>query len=193
MKFAEKMSANRWLWLNKRTLIFSLFTRPFSSHCGALFDRCSDLETYPLESGSHAKSLESRPLSFFFTLFDVGPGQGPRKDHVGGRRSGNICDFAVVHARPTLQSPFSPWTSRRPLCVVHFWRGPRRDLGDRGSRGEVLAKTSRAPFFTRKKWTFPFSSRVLHVPGQMRAKVLRPWPHPHAGVYLILIMVYQMP
>jgi hypothetical protein len=100
-----------------------------------------------------------RNLFFFFSMFNFRLGQGPRKDHVGGRCDVNIRDFVVVHARSTLQSPRSPWTSRRPRCVVHYRRGPCRDLGDRGRRGEVLAKTSRARSFTPKKWTFLFSSR----------------------------------
>jgi hypothetical protein len=68
--------------------------------------------------------------------------------------------FVVVHARPTLQSPRSPWTSRRPRCVVHYRRGPRRDHGDRGRRGEAHARTSQSPLFANKTWTILFSSRV---------------------------------
>jgi hypothetical protein len=87
----------------------------------------------------------------FFSMFDFGLGQGPQKNHVGGHRDVNIRDFVVVHARSMLQSPHSPWTSRRPRCVVHYRRGPHRDLVDRGHCGEVLAKTSWARFFTPKK------------------------------------------
>ncbi len=43
-----------------------------------------------------------------------------------------------------------------PVC-----RGPRSDHRDSGHCGKVPEKTLRGPFFTTKKWTFVFSSRVL--------------------------------
>ncbi len=110
----------------------------------------------------HVKSLESLQKSYFFSLFDFGPGQGPQKDHVGGCCNINIRDFVVVHGRSTLQSPHSPWTLRRPCCVVHYRRGPHRDLGDSGRHGEAHARTSQSPLFTNKTWAILFSSRGGH-------------------------------
>jgi hypothetical protein len=112
-----------------------------------------------------------RNLFFFFLMFDFGPGQGLQKDHVGGRRDVNIRDFVVVHARSTLQSPRSPWTSRRPHCVVHYRRGPRRDFGDRGRRGKAHARPSQSPFFTKKTRTILFSSRVGNLLVQYYDKI----------------------
>jgi hypothetical protein len=103
----------------------------------------------------HVMSSLLNHFRFFFFIFHCSILD---RDKVHERTTLGVV-FVVVHARPRLQSPRSPWTSRRTRCVVHYRRGPHRDHGDRGRRGKAHARTSQSPLFTNKTWTILFSSR----------------------------------